>query len=143
MKKVLPWVLAVVPALVFLQSLPFKFTGAAETQYIFVTIGDWFRDLGLAPLGDFFAGPGPYVVGACEGLAAVLLLIPATRPVGGMLGAVLLAGAIFFHIATPLGVAVTLPGTQGGDPTLFIMAVVGFACCVATVLLNASRPREG
>ena len=141
MKKVLPWILAVIPALIFLQSLPFKFTGAVETQHIFGTIGAWFDTLGLAPIGNFFATPGPYVIGSVEGIAAVLLLIPATRHYGGLLGTAMLAGAIFFHVATPLGIAVRFPGTQAGDPTLFIMALIGFACCVATVLMNVARFR--
>ena len=31
MKKALPWILLLIPVAVFLQSLPFKFTGAKET----------------------------------------------------------------------------------------------------------------
>ncbi len=139
MKKAIPWILVVIPAFVFLQSLPFKFTGAAETQHIFGTIGSWFGTIGLGFLADPFTNAGAVVFGAIEALAAVLLLVPRTRHVGALLGLALLTGAIFFHVATPLGVAVTFPGTTEGDPTLFVMAVVGWLCCAATIYLNRDR----
>ena len=142
MKKILPWILVLFPAFVFVQSLPFKFTGAAETQHIFGTIGAWFGTLGIGFLDKLFAGPGPYLFGAVEAVAAVLLLVPKTRRWGAMLGLALLTGAIFFHVFTPLGIAVTFPGTEGGDPTLFIMAVIAWGCCLATLLLNRQAQQD-
>lgn len=140
MKKILPWILVLFPAFVFVQSLPFKFSGAPETQHIFGTIGSWFGSLGIGFLERFFAGPGPYVFGVIEAAAAVLLLIPRTRQPGAILGLALLTGAIFFHVFTPLGIAVTFPGAGGGDPTLFVMAVIAWGCCLATVLLARQTP---
>lgn len=138
-KKLIPWLLVVFPAFVFLQSLPFKFTGATETQHIFGTIGAWFGSIGLDFLAQPFSDIGAYVFGAIEAVAAIMLLVPKTRHWGALLGLLLLSGAIFFHIATPLGIAVTFPGTTEGDPTLFIMAVVAWACCAATLYLNRER----
>lgn len=139
MKKLLPWLLVLFPAFVFVQSLPFKFTGAPETQHIFGTIGTWFGSVGLNFLAQPFSDIGAYVTGAFEAVATVLLLVPRTRHFGALLGLALLSGAIFFHVATPLGIAVTFPGTEGGDPTLFIMAVIGWLCCAATLYLNRDR----
>lgn len=141
MKKIVPWVLAIIPALVFLQSLPFKFTGAAETQHIFGTIGSWFDSIGLSAIGGPFASFGAYAVGAIELVAAILLLIPKTRFVGALIGFVILSGALFFHLGTPLGVAVQMPGAESGDPTLFIMAVVAWLCLIATMFI-ARRPAD-
>ncbi len=136
MKKIVPWILVLFPAFVFVQSLPFKFTGAPETEHIFGTIGAWFGSLGIGFAESLFAGPGPYLFGAIEAIAAILLLIPKTRQWGAMLGLALLTGAIFFHVFTPLGIAVEFPGTGQGDPTLFIMAVIAWGCCLATLLLG-------
>jgi hypothetical protein len=136
MKKFLPWILVLIPAFVFLQSLPFKFTGAAPTVHIFSTIGAWFDTVGLSFLASPFTNYGAYAVGSLEGIAAVLLLIPRTRGWGALLGLGLLSGAIFFHVATPLGVAVRFPGTDAGDPSLFIMAVIAWLCCAATLAMR-------
>lgn len=142
MKKIVPWLLVIFPAFVFLQSLPFKFSGAPETQHIFGTIGAWFDAIGLGAVGQPFAANGAYVFGAIEAVTAILLLVPKTRVIGALVGAALLTGAIFFHVATPLGVAVTFPGTTGGDPTLFVMAVIAWICCAATIVLEL-RKRPG
>lgn len=140
MKKYLPLILVIVPVLVFLQSLPFKFSGATETVYIFDTLGAWLDSIGLDALADPFARYGAYGVGITELIASILLIVPATRHWGALLGLGVLSGAIFFHLFTPLGVAVEFPGAKpGGDPTLFIMAVIAWLCLLALVIRNRSR----
>ncbi|MEM9173037.1 MAG: hypothetical protein AAGA84_10065 [Pseudomonadota bacterium] len=140
MKKVLPWILVLVPVVVFVQSLPFKFSGAAETVHIFTTLGDWIKSLGLSALGDGFTQYGAYGVGIAEIIASVLLLIPATRHWGALFGTGILSGAIFFHLFTPLGISVKFPGApEGGDPALFIMAVIAWSCLLALVIINRNK----
>ncbi|MEM8547919.1 MAG: hypothetical protein AAGF46_07125 [Pseudomonadota bacterium] len=140
MKKALPWILVLIPVVVFVQSLPFKFSGAVETVHIFTTIGAWFDSIGLAAIGGPFAQYGAYGVGIAEIIASVLLLIPATRHWGALFGLGVLSGAIFFHVFTPLGVSVKFPGApEGGDPALFIMAVVAWSALLATVILNKDK----
>ena len=140
MKKYLPWLLVAVPVFVFLQSLPFKFSGAPETIYIFDTIGAWMTSIGLGGLGGVFARYGAYGVGSVELVASVLLLIPATRHWGALLGLGVLSGAIFFHLFTPLGVAVEFPGAApGGEPSLFVMAVIAWSALLAVVVRERHR----
>ncbi|MEM7278674.1 MAG: hypothetical protein AAF385_11175 [Pseudomonadota bacterium] len=140
MKKYLPWILVLIPVAVFLQSLPFKFSGAVETQYIFTTIGAWMGSVGLSFAADPFARYGAIGVGVAELIASVLLLIPATRHWGALFGLGVLSGAIFFHVFTPLGIAVKYPGTEpSGDPTLFVMAVVAWSCLLALVIRHRHR----
>jgi uncharacterized membrane protein YphA (DoxX/SURF4 family) len=111
-------VLTLYIAVVFIQSLFFKFTDSPETQHIFGTLDAWSASWGLpglfAPTGIF----SQYVVGSVELLASVLLLT------GLLLGLPLLhgAGAIFFHLFTPLGVQVrnTDGSFDGGE--LFALA---------------------
>src|SRR6185436_4975654 len=97
-----------------IQSLFFKFTGSPETVYIFeAKLDPWAASLGLpgvfAPGGIFSAK----VVGAFELVASLLLLAGAAlsqrwavQVVGAVMGLGVISGAIFFHLFTPLGVAV-------------------------------------
>lgn len=133
MKKYLSWLLVLIPVAVFVVFLPQKFSGAPATQHIFMTVGDWFGSIGLEPVAGPFGEYGGYLIGAVELLAAILLLVPATRFFGALLGAAILTGALFFHLFTPLGVAVHFPGEESGDPSLFIMAVASWLCCLALI----------
>jgi hypothetical protein len=138
MNRAVPWILVAIPAAVFLLFLPAKFSGAPETQHIFSTVGAWLGSIGLGALSGSFSEYGGYLVGAAELVAAVLLLVPATRLPGAALGTAILTGALFFHLFTPLGVAVKFPGEAAGDPTLFVLAVVSWLACLAT--LYRERP---
>lgn len=128
---------------VFVQSLFFKFTDSPETQYIFGTLNAWAVGLGLP---EIFAPNGiasQYVVGSAELVASVMLLaslLPrfrTIRPLGALLGLGVISGAIFFHLFTPLGVAVVdTDGTSDGG-LLFAMACGVWAA--AAVLLWLDR----
>ena len=124
MNKVVNWVLPLYIAFVFLQSLFFKFSGSEETVIIFNTIGTWMLDIGL-PQGfaEGFSSHGGTVTGIAELIAAVLVLIPRTRVWGALAGILVMSGAIFFHLFTPLGVVRVVDAagnTDGG--VLFFMA---------------------
>ena len=63
------------------------------------------------------------LIGVAELIAAALLILPATRFLGAMLGLGILFGALGFHLSPWLGVFV--PMEPGGEPSpmLFIMAL--------------------
>lgn len=115
---------------VFLQSLFFKFSDSPETVYIFqAKLEPWAAGLGFpglfAPGGLFNA----HVIGSFELLAAVLLLagsfISAWRvlqALGALLSLGVISGAIFFHLFTPLGVAVVNSDGSSDGGQLFAMA---------------------
>ncbi len=117
-KTIINWVLRIIPALIFLQTLFFKFTAAPESVYIFET-------LGLEPIGRIGSG-------IAELIAAILLLIPRTTWMGAILGFGVISGAILSHLTT-LGIEV-----QGDGGTLFILAVVTFICCGILIWQNRS-----
>jgi uncharacterized membrane protein YphA (DoxX/SURF4 family) len=79
------------------------------------------------------------LVGVAELIAAVLLLIPAARFFGALLGLGILFGAIGFHLSPWLGIFV--PMEPGGDPSpmLFIMAI--FFTGINVVALNLEKTR--
>jgi hypothetical protein len=131
------WLLTAFVAFVFIQSLFFKFTGSPETVYIFqVKLDPWAASLGFpglfAPGGIFSAK----VVGSAELVASVLLLAGAffagnriVQVLGAALGLGVISGAIFFHLFTPLGIAVvnTDGSSDGGE--LFTLACGVWVCC--------------
>ena len=126
---------------VFLDSLRFKFTDHPNTQVIFGRLDHWAATLGLPGL---FAHTGlfsQYVIGSAE-LAASALLVVGTLPrrghlqaLGALLGLGVMAGAVSFHLFTPL---TTDPNHDGGG--LFVAACVNLA--FAASLLVVFRRRE-
>jgi putative oxidoreductase len=117
--KVLGWVLRLLAAGILLQTLFFKFTGAPESRYIFEKVG---------------AEPwGRYGSGAVELVAALLLLVPATRVYGALLALVMMVGAIGTHLTT-LGIDV-----QGDGGLLFGLALTVFTCCVLLLVIHRSE----
>lgn len=140
----LPWILAVLIAVIFLQSLFFKFTNSFETRYIFSTIGAWMTDIGFPrAVANGFAAYGGYTVGTVELIASGLLLVPRTQPFGAMLSAGVIAGAIFFHLFTPLGVSVVIDeaGNRDGGQ-LFALAVGVFAASLVILWLRRDRMKQ-
>ena len=140
MNKYITWALIAFVAFVFIQSLFFKFTGSEETEIIFNTIGEWMAGIGLLePVSGAFAAHGGYAVGITELIAVALMVYPATRFYGALLGLCVISGAIFFHLFTPLGVDRTIDAagnTDGG--ALFFMACGVWICCA--ILSATHRP---
>jgi len=126
---------------VFLQSLFFKFAGSEETVIIFATIGAWMSGISfLEPIAGAFTRYGGYAVGAVELVASVLLLIPRTRAWGALIGIVVISGAIFFHLFTPLGVVRVVDAagnTDGG--VLFYMACGVWVSCLMLIVLGRAQ----
>jgi hypothetical protein len=137
------WLPTVYIAFVFIQSLFFKFTGSPETVYIFQgKLDPWAATLGFpgvfAPGGIFSAR----VVGSVELVASLLLLGGAAmagrralQVLGAALGLGVISGAIFFHLFTPLGVAVVnTDGSSDGGELFGLACGVWVACVVLLVL---------
>ena len=117
-RTILSWTLRAVVAVILLQTLFFKFAGAAESVYIFST-------LGMEPWGRIGSG-------IVELIASILLVVPRTAVYGALLSLGTMAGAIFFHL-TRLGIALTIVDDHGG---LFTLAVIAFTCSAAVALMH-------
>ena len=111
-EKRIDWVVRISVAIILGQTLFFKFSGAAESVYIFTTMG-------MEPWGRYGSG-------VAEGIAALLLVMP--RPKVAVLGACLslgvISGALMSHL-TKLGL--TIPDGMGGDDGGLLF---GLACAV-------------
>jgi hypothetical protein len=116
---ILTWVVRLTAAIILLQTLYFKFTGAEESVYIFST-------LGMEPYGRIGSGIG-------ELMAAILILIPRTTLLGAIFGCGVMIGAIFSHIFI-LGIEVK---NDGGE--LFILGVITLACCLALIYVDRNK----
>jgi uncharacterized membrane protein YphA (DoxX/SURF4 family) len=143
LRRILPLLLTLYIAFVFIQSLFFKFTNSPETQYIFGTLEAWGASLGwpglFAPDGIF----SQYVVGTSELVASILLLAALTarlrwlRSIGAAMAMGVISGAILFHLFTPLGISVlNTDGTRDGGELFALACGVWLA---AAALLWFSR----
>jgi putative oxidoreductase len=115
------WVLQILVAVILLQTLFFKFTGAAESVYIFST-------LGLEPWGRIGSG-------IAELIASILLLIPSTVTLGAILSIGVISGAIISHL-TRLGITLEAVGDRG---ELFALAVAVFVLSALILILRRSE----
>ncbi len=116
MKTLLRRLPAFIAALIFIQTLYFKFNAAPESVYIFTT-------LGMEPVGRI-------VIGMVELISALLLLYPPLMMYGAILGLGTISGAIFFHLTT-LGIEV-----QGDGGYLFVLALAVFICCAIVLIIR-------
>lgn len=118
---IITWAARLLAAVILLQTLFFKFTGAEESKYIFT-------QLGAEPVGRIGSG-------IMELIASILILVPRTTAWGALLGLGIMGGAILSHIAI-LGIAVkNSDGTSDGG-LLFLYAVLVFASCLFLVWVH-------
>lgn len=115
-KTITSWILQIIAAAILAQTLFFKFSGAAESKFIFNT-------LGVEPWGRLASG-------VVELIAVVLLLVPRTVTLGALLALGVMTGAIGSHL-TKLGLVVM---NDGG--LLFALAVMVFVCGAIILLLR-------
>jgi hypothetical protein len=110
------WVLQIIVAVILLQTLFFKFTGAEESVYIF-------SQLGAEPWGRIGSG-------VIELIAAILLLTPRTITLGAILAFGAINGAILSHLFK-LGLVIK---DDGG--LLFGLALAVFFCSSLILLIH-------
>lgn len=113
------WILRIIAAGILLQTLFFKFSGAAESIYIFSA-------LGAEPYGRIGSGIAELIV-------AILILIPKTTWIGALGGCGIMIGAILSHLLV-LGIVVE---NDGGF--LFLLAVITLLCCLGLLYFNKNK----
>ncbi len=108
------------------------------------------------PLGSLFSSFGSYVIGVAELVTCIVLLSPAIiilfrklsnrqyggirakwHAIGGLMAAMLMTGAVFFHLFTPLGIEVLHEGKSDGGrlfysaASILVLGIVMFAINMA------------
>jgi putative oxidoreductase len=119
--NILDWLLRIVVAVILLQTLFFKFTGAKESVYIFTT-------LGAEPWGRIGSG-------FVELIASILILVPRTAVFGAILALGTICGALFAHL-TKLGINLPAVDDHG---ELFALAMAVFVCSTVVLFLHRSQ----
>ena len=114
MKNYINWALRLIPAIILLQTLFFKFTAHPDSVAIF-------SKLHAEPFGRIFSG-------VLELITAVLILNPKTTFWGAVLGLVTMIGAIASHIF----ILVIDTNNDGGK--LFYLALTVFVFCVILLI---------
>ena len=117
-QTILFWIARIVAAIILLQTLYFKFTGAQESVELFTK-------LGVEPWGRIGTG-------VIELIASALILIPATVWLGSLLAAGLMAGAIASHI-----LVIGVMRDDGGQ--LFLYAVIVFVCALFSFWISKNQ----
>ena len=116
---IISWICRIVVAIILLQTLFFKFTGAEESKYIFSTL-----------MGAEFEAYGRIGSGLIELVAAILLFIPGTAWLGALIALGTISGAIFSHL-TKLGIVVK---DDGG--LLFGLAIMVFVLSAIVLFIH-------
>ena len=120
-KNLLLWACRIIAALILLQTLYFKFTGAPESVYIFSQVG-------MEPEGRF-------ATGIAELIASILMLIPKTSLIGATLALFIMIGAIATHVSI-LGIEI-----MGDDGLLFTYAII-VALASFYIILRSTKKRK-
>lgn len=139
-KRYAPAAISVFAAVVFLDSLRFKFTDHPNTQEIFGRLDGWAGSLGLPGL---FAHTGlfsQYVIGTAELFASTLLIVglfpglQRLNAVGALIGFAVMTGAVSFHLFTPLGID---PNNDGGG--LFAAACTIWVSSIVLIVIRRAE----
>ena len=156
---VVSWVIVAWMCKVFLLSLPYKFTKHPDTEHIFGTIGAWLSGILGPTIGNLFTDFGSYAVGGFELLVSLVLLSPILLWVlrklsggegsprakihayGGLMASAVMAGAVFFHLFSPLGVEVLHQGKSDGG-SLFYAALSILILGIVMFFINKPASNE-
>lgn len=121
-KKLFPLALRLIAAIILLQTLFFKFSAHPQSVELFTK-------LGVEPWGRIGTG-------VIELITGILLLIPATAFIGGILSIGLMVGAIGSHLAV-IGIA-----SHGDGGMLFIMAIIVLLCGIGIAYIYKQQGVE-
>lgn len=114
-------------AFIFIWYLQYKFTGGEGSVWLFAILTDWLGFPGHEKAMRI-------ATGTAELIAAILILIPATQVIGASMASGIMAGAIFFHLVSPLGID---PYGDGGE--LFREACTVFVFALAIVVARREQ----
>lgn len=120
--KIISWTLRITIAIIFLQTLYFKFTAHPDSVHIF-------SSLGIEPYGRIG-------VGVFELITALLLLINSTKIMGMVLSLSVIFGAVISHLLV-IGTEV-----KGDGGSLFLLAIIVFIGSLILLILHKTELNE-
>lgn len=114
--KIASLALSALIAVIYLQTLYYKFSGHLDSVYIF-------SKLGVEPYGRIG-------LGVAELIVSLLILLPRTRVYGAVMSLGVICGAIFAHLG-PLGIEI-----NGDGGKVFYLALVVFVASLAVLSIH-------
>lgn len=120
--NILSWILRIGIAIIFLQTLFYKFTAHPDSVHIF-------SELGAEPYGRIG-------VGIMELITSLLILIPRTKIWGIVLSLGIISGAIFSHL---LVIGTEVKGDSGG---LFLLAIIVLIASLVLLFVHKNEVME-
>lgn len=97
LKAAAAWLASLWIVFIFVWYLQYKFTGHPGSVDLFTTLTDWLGFHGYEKVMRIGTG-------TAELICSVVILVPALQGLGGLGAVAIMTGAIFFHLASPLGV---------------------------------------
>ena len=123
----LAWAMAVYISYIYVWYLQYKFTGDQGSVWLFTTLTDWLGAHGHEKAMRIGTG-------SAELIASILLLVPASQALGAAFSLGIISGAIFFHLASPLGIDPYQDGAQ-----LFKEACAVWLASAAILVIRRER----
>jgi len=127
------WACRIVGAIILLQTLFFKFTGAPESVYIFTKLGTFIHNAIPSASISTVEVWGRIGSGIMELIAALLLLTPRFVWAGAILAMAATGGAMASHLAF-LGIEV-----QGDKGLLFLLAITVFVTSAIALFMHRGQ----
>jgi len=128
--NLIAWAMAAFIVYIYVWYLQYKFLAHPGSVALFTTLTDWLGFAGHEKLMRIGTG-------SMELVASILLVIPATQILGAALSFGIITGAIFFHLASPLGID---PYGDGG--VLFKQACGVWVASLAILVIRRRRAAE-
>lgn len=116
---ILLWVLKIIASLIMLQTLYYKFSGSAESVYIF-------SQMNMEPWGR-------YATGIAELVASILILYKPTTAIGSFFAAGIMSGALLSH-AFVLGIEV-----MDDHGLLFLYALIVWVAALLLIWIEREK----
>jgi hypothetical protein len=132
----LTWPAALWIAYIFLSYEQDKLGGSAGSVWLFQTLADW---LWISA----YEKPFRLSVAIAEIVASVLVVVPRTRMWGAGLSFGIISGAIFFHVASPVGIDPFEDGAQLFKEAVSVWFASAFILFVLREELRAVLARLG
>lgn len=119
MKNITIWIFRLIPAIILLQTLFYKFSAHPDSVAIFTK-------LHAEPFGRIFTG-------ILELILSALILYPKTTRIGAIGALIVMTGAVFSHIVI-LGIE-----TNNDGGKLFLLALTTALSCIILILKTIKK----
>lgn len=122
---------------VFVGFLVLQIASLSQIYVIFDTVADWVKLRAPENVAELFRAYGRFLLANLELVAVVLLLFPASRLIGAILGLLVSAAIISIQLFTPLGIRMVIDQQGGSDGgVVFVLVCGALLACMLIIGLS-------